>query len=433
LSLRGEIIVIDHPYLIDADYLPAGITQTQAVAAVQTALAAWTNVTSLRYRFAGIQSFGMAAANVTNSDGVLRIQLHDHYNYIGSSGGNGDTLGEGGHAWTYMDLTPGWTTGGNVIGNDFHKVIRGYVVLQHTNTTMQTLSTFTEVLTHEIGHTIGLAHSCENPAESNPILKQAIMYYQVHADGRGATLNSFDINVSRQIHPPTNTPPYCYDRVMDVVTTPSPISVPGINTVQVRGYDLQTTNLAFATTDATSNAGSFSAVNSNLTFVPSGFFSGPRADPAGYGYYDIIYARYSDGVNASPYAMIRVISLNPDSYSEGIPDDWRTTYFGNANPSVGLKHHAADDADGDGLSNLQEYLLGSDPTDKTSNLRITFFGTTNIQWQAKGYEVYELYSSTNLAAWARAINPIMPTNSVGAATGFTNGGPRQFFRIQKVP
>ena len=50
------------PYLIDADYLPAGITQTQAVTAVQTALAAWTNVTSLRYRFAGLQSFGMAAS-----------------------------------------------------------------------------------------------------------------------------------------------------------------------------------------------------------------------------------------------------------------------------------------------------------------------------------------------------------------------------------
>ena len=49
---RGEPI----PYLIDADYLPAGMTQTQAVTAVQTALAAWANVTSLRYQFAGIQS-----------------------------------------------------------------------------------------------------------------------------------------------------------------------------------------------------------------------------------------------------------------------------------------------------------------------------------------------------------------------------------------
>jgi hypothetical protein len=131
--------------------------------------------------------------------------------------------------------------------------------------------------------------------------------------------------------------------------------------------------------------------------------------------------------------MVKVISFSPDAYSEGIPDAWRLSYFGNVDPSVGSNHHAADDADGDGFSNLQEFLLGSNPTNSTSNLRITSFNTTNIQWQAKGYEIYELYSSTNLATWSRAINPIVPTTSVGTATSFTNGSPRQFFRLQRVP
>ena len=220
---------------------------------------------------------------------------------------------------------------------------------------------------------------------------------------------------------------------MDVVTTPSPISVPGVNSVQVRGYDLQTANLTLAIADATSGNGAFSVVNSNLIYAPTYTGNAPRLDPSTTSSYDYTYARQSDGVNSSPYVMIKIISFGHDSYSEGIPDAWRTTYFGSANPSVGPNRHANDDYDGDGYSNLQEFLLGSNPTDPASNLRITSFGTTNIQWQAKGYEVYELYSSTDLAAWTRAINPTVPTNSVGAATSFTNGGPTQVFRVQKVP
>lgn len=428
---RGEAI----PYLIDADYLPTGITQTQAVAAVETAFAAWTNVTSVRFRFAGLQSFGRAAPNVTAADGVIRIQLHDHYGFLSAGGSSGDVLGDGGHAWTVLTLTAGWTTGGKVAGNDFHKTIRGYVVLQHTNVVMRSLSTFTEVLCHEIGHTIGLAHSSQNLNESNPILKQAAMYYLAHADGRGASLNSFDINVSRQIHPPTNTPPYCYDRFMDIVTSSvRPLNVAGVNKVQVRGYDLQNNNLTLATTGATANNGNFSVATSNITYVPKDAYADSgRLDPAGGSYYDVISARYSDGANASPYAMMRVVSFNKDSYSEGIPDSWRRSYFGNANPSVGLKHHAGDDADGDGYSNLQEFLFGSNPTNATSNLRITSFGPATVQWQAKGYEVYELRSSTNFITWTRTLSPIVPTNANGAADCSSRAGSRQFFRVQKVP
>jgi hypothetical protein len=423
---RGEPIV----YYVDADYLPAGMTLTQALGAVGNALGAWTNVSSVRYQFGGLQSFGQGADKVLASDGLLRIQLHDHY---GSIGGSGEVLGYGGHGWTSNNTSSGWTTGGNALGNDFHKTVKGYVVLQHTDVFMQNITNFGEVLCHEIGHTLGLAHSSESPSESNPILSQAVMYYLAHGNGRGATLNSFDTNVIRQVHSPTNTPPYCYDRVMDTISASSLLSIPGVNTVQLRGYDLQGNSLSLSTDGATANNGSFVMANSNLTFNPHNFVDAPRLDPASGFYYDKVYARYSDGVNASPFIQVRVVSIGFDSYSEGISDTWRQTYFGNPNPSIGSNHHAGNDADADGFSNLQEFWLGSSPTNKLSSLATTLLSATNLQFEAKPYELYELYSSTNLTTWTRQLNPILATNNPCRVTGFTNGGPRQFFRVDKIP
>jgi hypothetical protein len=50
-----------------------------------------------------------------------------------------------------------------------------------------------EVLTHEIGHTLGLTHA--NEAE-------AVMFGPVHDDGRGATLEAWDQNSIKQIYGP---------------------------------------------------------------------------------------------------------------------------------------------------------------------------------------------------------------------------------------
>ena len=54
-------------------------------------------------------------------------------------------------------------------------------------------------------------------------------------------------------------------------------------------------------------------------------------------------------------------------YTRGIPDWWKIEYFGsvtNANAA------ASADPDHDGLTNLQEYLAGTDPQSSTSTLRL---------------------------------------------------------------
>jgi hypothetical protein len=60
---------------------------------------------------------------------------------------------------------------------------------------------FDEVVTHEIGHAIGMGHSSENPNEPNQALRDATMYFLLHTDGRGAGLRADDIAGISALYP----------------------------------------------------------------------------------------------------------------------------------------------------------------------------------------------------------------------------------------
>jgi hypothetical protein len=93
------------------------------------------------------------------------------------------------------------------------------------------------------------------------------------------------------------------------------------------------------------------------------------------------------------------------SGGDGIPDWWRLAYFDHATGLAGDNSRASDDADGDGATNLNEYLAATNPLSTNSVFRISAFshaGSSNaVLWTTVASRSYQLQqrdalSGTNL-------------------------------------
>ncbi|MCC6233451.1 MAG: lamin tail domain-containing protein, partial [Verrucomicrobiales bacterium] len=82
-----------------------------------------------------------------------------------------------------------------------------------------------------------------------------------------------------------------------------------------------------------------------------------------------------------------------DADGDGLPDTWEQAHFGN------LSALAEDDADLDGLSNLGEYLAGTDPRDDASVFRVRAVSSPAgivLRWTAVGSRIYEVQQRASL-------------------------------------
>lgn len=95
----------------------------------------------------------------------------------------------------------------------------------------------------------------------------------------------------------------------------------------------------------------------------------------------VAFQSWSSGLDSGDLNRVNdvfssAVSFAIDSDDDGIPDWWTAKYFGHPTGEAADESRAQDDADGDGLTNLEEYFLGTDPTSAGSALRI------HITWKA---------------------------------------------------
>jgi len=100
----------------------------------------------------------------------------------------------------------------------------------------------------------------------------------------------------------------------------------------------------------------------------------------------------------------------PDSDSDGMPDYWESAH--GLNPLI---NDAGLDPDHDGMSNLNEYLAGTDPQDPNSVFHLDLItdtaGNLRLQFQAASNHTYSVQSATGLSGWTEMTSvPAAPTN-----------------------
>lgn len=173
---------------------PLGDTKlgpSASLAAIDGALAAWTNVSGSSIVLA---RGGAVAPAPLSCDGVTQVVFNDPFDEMPSPVGCSGVLALGGYCSGSAHT--------EVNGLTFYRIAEGNVTFNSGfgGCSFWTTANLAEVATHELGHTIGIGHSSEED-NAAPELKDATMYYRAHFDGRGAAVHADDIDALRFIYP----------------------------------------------------------------------------------------------------------------------------------------------------------------------------------------------------------------------------------------
>ena len=139
--------------------------------------------------------------------------------------------------------------------------------------------------------------------------------------------------------------------------------------------------------------------------------------------------------NTFAHVQTDFILPGADTDGDGLADAWELVNFGT------LANGAAGDPDGDGASNLQEYLAGTDPNDAGSKLVITTYVTSpggtsaSMTWQSVLTRKYfiEQNLDLNTTLWFDSgLGLIMPDGATTTRLFGAADAPMRFLRVRAV-
>jgi hypothetical protein len=118
-----------------------------------------------------------------------------------------------------------------------------------------------------------------------------------------------------------------------------------------------------------------------------------------------------------------------DNY-DGLPDDWQAIYWS----SGGKYPSGSEDSDADGMSNLAEWLAGTNPVEPGSRLQVTALLTAlglRLEWGTQPGFVYQPQSSLDGKLWKNVGGPRFAAGSSDAMT-IAATGDASLFRVLRV-
>ncbi len=116
------------------------------------------------------------------------------------------------------------------------------------------------------------------------------------------------------------------------------------------------------------------------------------------------------------------LTMGVDSSGDGLPDAWKQELIDMLGLTCGIQDiKPGDDADGDGMSNLAEYIAGTYAFDATDNLKLEIVGMNQenplMDFLAIRGRTYTILASTNMTSWAAVAFRLPLEGTNGAVMG----------------